>query len=138
MGAAASVNSPQVIILFPTLVSLVIHSVHTILCCLCVHIAVNIKMAKISKYMKNMKSYLLPSVAKMLILPKKDPSLQPLITRARAELDKILKDPVYSSNDFENAQRAINVWFEGYIQRCENILKDVKVRAEFKEFVLFM
>ena len=95
-------------------------------------------MKKISKYMKNMKSYLLPSVAKMLILPKKDPSLQPLITRARAELDKILKDPVYSSNDFENAQRAINVWFEGYIQRCEKILKDEKVRAEFKEFVLFM
>ena len=88
--------------------------------------------------MKNMKSYLLPPVAKMLILPKKDPSLQSLTTQARDELDKILKDPAYSSNEFENTQRSINVWFEGYIQRCENILKDVKVRAEFKEFVLFM
>ena len=45
---------------------------------------------------------------------------------------------MYSSNEFENAQRAINVWFEGYIQRCEKILEDVKVREEFKEFVLFM
>ena len=88
--------------------------------------------------MKNMKSYLLPSVEKMLILPKKDPSLQPLITQARDELDEILKDPAYSSNEFENTQRSINVWFEGYIQRCENILKDAKVRDEFKGFVLFM
>ena len=88
--------------------------------------------------MKNMKSYILPPVAKMLILPKKDPSLQPLITKARDELDKILKDPAYSSSEFENAKRAINVWFDGYIQRCEKILEDVKVREEFKEFVLFM
>ena len=135
--------------------------VHTILCCLCDHIAVNIKMAKISKYMKDMKSYLLPSVAKMLVLPKKDPSLQslidqardelespsrpmnsftsnPTVTQARDELEKILKDPVYSSNEFENAKRSINVWFEGYIERCGKNLKDVKVREEFKEFVLFM
>ena len=118
-------------------------------------------MAKISKYMKNMKAYLLPSVAKMLVLPKKDPSLQsliaqardelespsrpmnsfnpnPTVTQARDELEKILKDPVYSSNEFENAKRSINVWFEGYIERCEKLLKDVKVREEFKEFVLFM
>ena len=88
--------------------------------------------------MKNMKSYLLPPVAKMLILPKKDPSLQSLITQARDELVKILKDPSYNTTEFEKAQHSINAWFEGYIQRCENILKDAKVRDEFKGFVLFM
>ena len=69
---------------------------------------------------------------------KKGSHLQSLITQTRAELAEIIKDPLWNIEKFENAQRSINVWFEGYIQWCEKILKDVEVREEFKEYALFM
>ena len=88
--------------------------------------------------MTNMKSYHIPAVKKILMLPKKDPSLQSLITQARDELDKIIKDPMYSTAKFEDAHQFIKVWFEDYIQRCQNVLKDVEVRKEFTDFAQFM